>query len=121
MLFKNTERAYLDTKKELLEQFNLYAIVSLPAGVFANAVANGTGPKTNLLFFDHKGPTRQIWYYDVHAVGFSLTRSQRPIADNDLPDCLTLWYFNALFIFIFNIFIVANKCYYSTALFGKFY
>ncbi len=91
VLFKNNERAYVDTKKELLEQFNLYAIVSLPAGVFANAVANGTGPKTNLLFFDHLGPTRQVWYYEVHRVGFSLTRTQRPIADNDLPDCLTLW------------------------------
>jgi len=85
------ERAYVDTKKELLEDYNLYAIVSLPAGVFANAVATGTGPKTDLLFFDHLGPTQQIWYYDVRAVGFSLTRTQRPIKENDLPDCLKMW------------------------------
>ncbi len=91
VLFKTNERAYVDTKKDLLENFNLYAIVSLPAGVFANAVANGTGPKTNLLFFDYQGPTRAIWYYEVHAVGFSLTRTQRPIADNYLPDCLAMW------------------------------
>lgn len=91
VLFKTNERAYVETKKELLENFNLYAIVSLPAGVFANAVANGTGPKTNLLFFDHRGPTQAIWYYEVHAVGFSLTRTQRPIAENDLPDCLAQW------------------------------
>ena len=83
------------TKKELLEQFNLHTIISLPAGVFANAVASGTGPKTNLLFFDREldkagNPigTKEIWYYEVEAVGFSLTKTQRPIAENDLPDCL---------------------------------
>lgn len=95
VLFKNNEGAYVQTKKELLEQFNLWAIVSLPAGVFANAVASGTGPKTNLLFFNREidragNPvgTKEIWYYDVQAVGFSLTKTQRPIPENDLPDCL---------------------------------
>lgn len=95
VLFKTTEAAYVQTKKELLEQFNLHTIVSLPTGVFANAVATGTGPKTNLLFFnremDEAGNsigTKQIWYYEVEAVGFSLTKTQRPIAENDLPDCL---------------------------------
>lgn len=95
VLFKTTEGAYVDTKKELLEQFNLYAIVSLPAGVFANAVPSGTGPKTSLLFFERKldaagNPigTKDVWYYEVESVGFSLTKSQRPIPENDLPDCL---------------------------------
>lgn len=91
VLFKSSERAYVDTKKELLEEFNLYAIVSLPAGVFANVVSSGTGPKTDLLFFDHLGPTRQVWYYEVSAVGFSLTKTQKPVAQNDLPDCLAMW------------------------------
>jgi len=95
VLFKTTENAYIETKKELLEQFNLHTIISLPAGVFANAVASGTGPKTNLLFFNREldkagNPvgTKEIWYYEVQAVGFSLTKTQRPIPDNDLPDCL---------------------------------
>lgn len=91
VLFKSSERAYLETKRELLEEFNLYAIVSLPAGVFANVTSSGTGPKTDLLFFDHLGPTRQIWYYDARAVGFSLTRTQKPIAESDLPDCLAMF------------------------------
>lgn len=95
VLFKNNENAYVQTKKELLEQFNLWAIVSLPAGVFANAVSSGTGPKTNLLFFNREldsagNPigTREIWYYEVQAVGFTLTKTQRTIPENDLPDCL---------------------------------
>jgi type I restriction enzyme M protein len=91
VLFKSSERAYVDTKKELLEEFNLYAIVSLPAGVFANVVSSGTGPKTDLLFFNHLGPTKQIWYYEVSTVGFSLTKTQKPIAENNLPDCLKMW------------------------------
>ena len=91
VLFKSSERAYAETKRELLEDFNLYAIVSLPAGVFANVVSSGTGPKTDLLFFDHLGPTRQVWYYEVRAVGFSLTRTQKPIPQNDLPDCLAIF------------------------------
>jgi type I restriction enzyme M protein len=95
VLFKTNESAYVQTKKELLEEFNLWAIVSLPAGVFANAVASGTGPKTNLLFFNREldqagNPigTKEIWYYEVEAVGFSLTKTQRAIPENDLPDCL---------------------------------
>ena len=93
VLFK-TEGAFVQTKKELLEQFNLHTIVSLPAGVFANAVASGTGPKTDLLFFDRTldgagNPvgTKEVWYYEVEAVGFSLTKTQRPLAENHLPDC----------------------------------
>lgn len=95
VLFKANDGAYIQTKKELLEQFNLHTIISLPAGVFANAVASGTGPKTDLMFFDREldkagNPvgTREIWYYEVEAVGFTLTKSQRPISENDLPDCL---------------------------------
>lgn len=95
VLFKTNERAYIETKKALLEQFNLHTIISLPAGVFANSVSSGTGPKTDLLFFDRQlneagepVGTKEIWYYDVEAVGFSLTKTQRPLPENDLPDCL---------------------------------
>jgi type I restriction enzyme M protein len=91
VLFKATERAYIDAKKELLEEYNLYAIISLPAGVFANVTSSGTGPKTDLLFFDRLGPTNQVWYFEVLAVGFSLTRTQKPILENDLPDCLAMF------------------------------
>lgn len=91
VLFKTNEGAYTETKRELLDEYNLHAVVSLPAGVFANVVASGTGPKTDLLFFDRLGPTQQVWYYDVRAVGFSLTKTQKPISENDLPDCLAMW------------------------------
>lgn len=97
VLSKTNELAYINTRKELLEVFNLHTIISLPAGVFANAVSTGTGPKTNLIFFNREldksgNPigTKEIWYYEVEAVGFTLTKTQKPIKENDLPECLRL-------------------------------
>jgi type I restriction enzyme M protein len=62
VLFRTNETAFVQTKRKLLNECDLWAIVSLPGGVFTTA---GAGVKTNLLFFT-KGPsTRQIWYYDL--------------------------------------------------------
>lgn len=47
-------------KEELLRDFNLHTIVRLPNGVFAPY----TPISTNILLFDHSGPTREIWYYE---------------------------------------------------------
>ncbi|MFZ1882371.1 MAG: N-6 DNA methylase [Rhodoplanes sp.] len=46
-------------KADLLEQFNLHAIVRLPEGTFAPY----TDIPTNIIFFDTSGPTRDIWYW----------------------------------------------------------
>jgi len=47
---------------QLLDECNLYCIVSLPGGVFTQA---GAGVKTNLLFFNKGNHTEKIWYYDL--------------------------------------------------------
>ena len=62
VLFKTNEDAFTKTKKKLLEECNLWCIVSLPGGVFSAA---GAGVKTNLLFFTRGQPTEKIWYYDL--------------------------------------------------------
>ncbi|MCI0396315.1 MAG: N-6 DNA methylase [Chloroflexi bacterium] len=62
VLFRTNESAFVKTKKKLLEECNLWCILSLPGGVFTQA---GAGVKTNLLFFTKGGPTEQIWYYDL--------------------------------------------------------
>jgi type I restriction enzyme M protein len=46
----------------LLDECDLWAIVSLPGGVFSTA---GAGVKTNLLFFTKGRKTGRIWYYDL--------------------------------------------------------
>jgi len=61
-LFRTTETAFVQTKRKLLNECNLWCIVSLPAGVFINA---GAASKTNLLFFTKGKPTEEIWYYDL--------------------------------------------------------
>ncbi len=62
MLFRTNEDAFVKTKRKLLEDCDLWCIVSLPGGVFTAA---GAGVKTNLLFFTRGKPTEKIWYYDL--------------------------------------------------------
>jgi type I restriction enzyme M protein len=62
LLFRANEDAFVKTKRKLLDDCNLWCVVSLPGGVFTAA---GAGVKTNLLFFTKGRPTRKIWYYDL--------------------------------------------------------
>jgi type I restriction enzyme M protein len=62
VLFRTNETAFVQTKRKLLDDCDLYCIVSLPGGVFSAA---GAGVKTNLLFFTKGKPTERIWYYDL--------------------------------------------------------
>ena len=62
VLFQVNQNAFVQTKRKLLDECDLWCIVSLPAGAFVNA---GAGVKTNLLFFTKGGPTERIWYYDL--------------------------------------------------------
>ncbi len=62
LLFRTNEDAFVKTKRKLLDDCNLWCVVSLPAGVFTAA---GAGVKTNLFFFTKGQPTQKIWYYDM--------------------------------------------------------
>jgi type I restriction enzyme M protein len=65
VLFRTNETAFVQTKRKLLDDCELWCIVSLPPGTFVNA---GAGVKANLLFFTRGTPTEQIWYYDLSDV-----------------------------------------------------
>jgi type I restriction enzyme M protein len=65
LLFRTNESAFVETKRRLLEECELWCIVSLPGGVFSTA---GAGVKTNLLFFTKGRRTERIWYYDLSQV-----------------------------------------------------
>jgi type I restriction enzyme M protein len=65
VLFRTNEQAFVQTKRKLLDDCDLWCILSLPAGAFVNA---GAGVKTNLLFFTRGGPTEKTWYYDLSDV-----------------------------------------------------
>lgn len=62
VLFRTNENAFVQTKRKLLNECNLWCIVSLPPKVFVNA---GAASKTNLLFFTKGEQTKEIWYYDL--------------------------------------------------------
>jgi len=91
VLFR-TGGAYKQVKKELLENCNLHTIISLPSGVFACvSPKGGSGPKTNLLFFEKGVPTKEIWYYELTPPnGKNYTRNNS-IKDEDLQDAYKKW------------------------------
>lgn len=77
-------------RKELLEQFNVHTILSLPAGCFLPY----TGVKTNVIFFDKRENgtgTKSVWFYDLTNDGFELKQTRKPISGNQLPDFLDKW------------------------------
>lgn len=65
LLFRTNESAFVETKRKLLDECDLWCIISLPGGVFSTA---GAGVKTNLLFFSKGRKTGRIWYYDLSQV-----------------------------------------------------
>lgn len=65
VLFRTNENAFVKVKQNLLDTCDLWGIVSLPSGAFANA---GAGVKTNILFFDKGKRTEKVWYYDLSHV-----------------------------------------------------
>lgn len=97
LLFRTNESAFVETKRKLVDECNLWAIVSLPGGVFSTA---GAGVKTNLLFFTKGQKTEKIWYYDLSSVKvgkktpltlahFGFDTQGGVLADTALPAMLT--------------------------------
>lgn len=80
--------AFATVKKDLLEQFNLHTIVSLPPGAFAPYA----DVKTVLMFFDRPGPTKAIWFYEMSLPeGLKKFSKGSPILDEHFTDAETRW------------------------------
>lgn len=84
LLFRTNQDAFVKTKQKLLNDCDVWCIVSLPAGVFAAA---GAGVKTNLIFFTKGQPTRKIWYYDLTDVK---VRKKTPLMLKHFEDFIRL-------------------------------
>jgi len=77
-------------RKELLEQFDVHTILSLPAGCFLPYA----GVKTNVVFFDRPkdgSATKSVWYYELTNDGFELRQTRKPIDGSQIPDFLKKW------------------------------
>lgn len=94
MLFRTNESSFVETKRKLVDECDLWAIVSLPGGVFSTA---GAGVKTNLLFFSKGKKTQRIWYYDLSNVKVGKKTRQMPARHSRaMPGCFLRWVRRAL-------------------------
>ena len=68
--------AHKNIRKELVENQQLQAVISMPSGVFKPYA----GVSTAILFFTktNSGGTDNIWFYDMQADGFSLDDKRNP-------------------------------------------
>lgn len=76
--------AYKKLRKKLVEDDYLYAVVSLPSGIFQPY----SGVKTSILFIDREiaKRTKEVLFVDVKNDGFDLGANRRAINKNDLPE-----------------------------------
>jgi type I restriction enzyme M protein len=70
VLFRTNETAFVQTKRKLFDDCNVYCIISLPGGLFTAA---GAGVKTNILFFEKGLRTENVWYYDLSDIKVNKT------------------------------------------------
>jgi type I restriction enzyme M protein len=76
-------------RKELLKDFNLYAVVQLPPGAFAPYAETA---RTNILFFDAAGSTDKIWYYQVLPPnGRKQCSKNNPLSEEDFRPVKDCW------------------------------
>lgn len=86
IIFK-TENAYKQLRQKLCED-GLFAVVSLPPGVFNPY----SGVKTSILLFDNQlaKKTDEILFLKIENDGFDLGAQRRKIDKNDLPEALNI-------------------------------
>ena len=79
-----SSKAHLAIRKEIVDNQQLRAVISMPSGVFKPYA----GVSTAVLVFTktNSGGTDKVWFYDMKADGYSLDDKRSPISDNDIPD-----------------------------------
>lgn len=82
-----SSKAHQAIRRELVENHQLRAVISMPSGVFKPYA----GVSTAVLVFTKTGAggTENVWFYDMKADGFSLDDKRSEIAENDIPDIIS--------------------------------
>src|SRR3989344_5075533 len=83
VLFGNS-KAHKKIRELLLDRCRLDAVISMPTGVFKPYA----GVSTAVLYFTKGEPTKEVWFYDMEADGFSLDDKRIKIDNNDIPDII---------------------------------
>ncbi|MCK6543006.1 type I restriction-modification system subunit M [bacterium] len=82
-----TSNAHVDTRKIIVDKCKLEGVISMPSGVFKPYA----GVSTAVLIFQKGGTTKNVWFYDMEADGFSLDDKRQRVEANDIPDILKSW------------------------------
>ena len=79
-------KAHRALRKELVENQQLHAIISMPPGVFKPYA----GVSTAILIFTRTdaGGTDKVWFYDMQSDGYSLDDKRVPLPQSDIPDVI---------------------------------
>ena len=80
-------QAYKTIRSALVDDNCLQAVITIPSGVFQPY----SGVSTAIIIFTKTGTggTDKVWFYDMHADGFSLTTQRTPTPEqNDIPDII---------------------------------
>lgn len=80
-----SSKAHKDVRRELIENNQLQAVISMPSGVFKPYAGVSTAI---LVFTKDPAGTDKVWFYDMTADGFSLDDKRSPITNNDIPDII---------------------------------
>jgi type I restriction enzyme M protein len=82
-----TSKAHVAIRKEIVDNQQLRAVISMPSGVFKPYA----GVSTAVLIFTktNSGGTDKVWFYDMKADGFSLDDKRSVISENDIPDVVS--------------------------------
>jgi type I restriction enzyme M protein len=85
-----SSNAHRDLRKLLVDENQLEAVISMPAGVFKPYA----GVSTAVLIFTKGGKTDRVWFYKMESDGFSLDDKREKIGDGlgDLPDIREKWF-----------------------------
>lgn len=81
-----SSKAHKSIRKELIENNQLHAVISMPSGVFKPYA----GVSTAILVFTKTttGGTDKVWFYDMKADGYSLDDKRSKVEENDIPDII---------------------------------
>lgn len=86
VLFGNSN-AHKAIRKELVDNQHLQAVISMPSGVFYPY----SGVSTAILIFtktNTPNSTDKVWFYEMHADGFTLDQKRAECKENDIPDVI---------------------------------
>lgn len=82
-----SSNAHKLARKMLVNECELQGVISLPSGVFKPYA----GVRTAILVFVKGGETERVWFYEMHADGYSLDDKRVKINENDLSDIVKKW------------------------------